>query len=350
MGQQTNIAWTDSTVNFLSGCTEVSQGCSRCYARELSKRFPTLGKWGKGAPRQLHESAFKLAHRLNKKPWVCNDCGAGIEYASPCHAMGKYDTPQGNCRVDSRHTNFHRRRIFSLSLGDWLDPEVPIEWLARMLDTIRQCDQVVWQLVTKRPELWRERMIAAQLRWDADSTAWNWIAKWLGSKALGMTGTPPPNIWLLTSVENQEMADERIPHLLKIPAVVHGLSCEPLLGPIELPPGFNGERTMADGMSYTWSQPFIDWIIAGGESGPEARPCNVEWIRSLVKQGQAASVPVFVKQLGSQPSKSGVGPWGGGIHLPATKPNGSPLVLQHPKGGDINEWPNDLRVQQFPKT
>lgn len=143
-------------------------------------------------------------------------------------------------------------------------------------------------------------------------------------------------IWLGTTAENQEMADKRIPELLKIPAAVRFLSCEPLLGPIEL-----GKDALAG----------IHWIIAGGESGKHARPCNVDWIRGIVRQCMAANVPVFVKQLGSN-AWIGRDEWHNNQSVKANDLREGPLVkllTEHPKGADPAEWPADLRVQQFPK-
>ncbi len=156
---------------------------------------------------------------------------------------------------------------------------------------------------------------------DPSSVA-RWIRAWLA-------GTPPPNVWFGVSVEDQPRADERIPLLLDIPALVRWLSVEPLIGPVDL----SGQR-------LEWLAPFhetdpllvrtprVDWVVVGGESGPGARPCDVEWIRDIVRECQSAAVPVFVKQLGARPDMAPV---------------------QHPKGGDPAEWPDDLRVRQYPE-
>lgn len=312
MSERTEIAWCDSTVNFWSGCTKVSAGCANCYAETLSNRFGmspekagAIGLWGKGAPRRFHESAIKLAHKLNKRPWVCDECGKGKPDRIDCGWCEKPTCPGGE---------HHRRRVFSLSLGDWLDPEVPVEWLARMLDTIRLCDQVTWILVTKRPENCIEflkhcygSVCGTELNW--------WLSEWLD-------GGYPKNVIIMASVEDQASADERIPHLLRIPAVCRGLSIEPLLGPINF-----GK------LAPNCPRPDIGWWVVGGESGPKARPCNVEWIRSLVRQGQSAGVPVFVKQLGSRT----VGAHPGVVDWPIDR-----------KGADPSEWPEDLRIRQFP--
>lgn len=326
MGETTKINWSDSTCNFWSGCTKVSAGCQFCYAEALSNRGLTdsngkltIGKWGKGAPRQLHESAFKLAHRLNKKAQICDNCGR----ESIHDKQGKRTT--GMC-VCQGTTTFHRRRIFSLSLGDWLDPEVPVEWLARMLDTVRQCQDVDWLLCTKRPELWSRRLREVlDLGWKKNTvhSAFHiWVSDWQARL------NPRLNIIILTSVENQEQADKRIPELLRIPAWRRGLSCEPLLGPVDL-------KDLGAGCSVADPfEPGINWVIVGGESGNKARACNVEWVRSLRDQCKAASVPCFVKQLGSN----------------ATPQASDPITmwnLKDKKGGDWNEWPDDLRIREF---
>jgi protein gp37 len=144
-----------------------------------------------------------------------------------------------------------------------------------------------------------------------------------------LEGKAPPNIILLTSVENQEQADKRIPELLKIPAACRGLSLEPLLGPVELKlPRIQELRGILNGTA-----PSIDWLIIGGESGPNARPCNVDWIRSLVAQGKAAARATFVKQVGSN-SQMG---------------REDAQIIRDKKGGAPDEWPADLRVQEWPK-
>jgi protein gp37 len=302
MSEITKISWADSTVNFWSGCTKVSPGCANCYAEKLSDRnmklpdgSKTIGSWGKGAPRKWHNGAVKQAMRLNRKPWFC----------------------------------FRRRRIFSLSLGDWLDPEVPVEWLAEMLDTIRKCDSVDWLLCTKRPELFFERLRsvwASRICETGMQPFVDWLRRW------GMNGKPPAHVWLLTSVENQEQANKRIPELMRIPAVVRGISLEPLLGPVSvekwLPFGDDADR-------------FVDWLVIGGESGHEARPCNVEWIRDLVKQGRDAGVAVHVKQLGAN-VVGGNAPLGGVGTFYSMR-------LKDKKGGDPAEWPEDLRVREWPE-
>jgi len=330
MSEKSKIAWTDSTLNFWEGCTKVSAGCQHCYAEARDKRFTGGKLWGKGAPRRKSKSAVKDAIKFNKLPWICTTCGAAMSEQSDDCINSINGTP-GGCAGEVQR----RRRIFSLSLGDWLDDEVPIEWLAEMLDTIRQCGDVDWLLCTKRPELWETRLHSA--RDKCFYGARPWVQSWLDGEA-------PANVMVLTSVENQEAADERIPALIRIPAWRRGLSMEPLLGPVDLT---HIEADESLGQTYnaltgygTWNKDKqanpIDWVIIGGESGDKARPCNVDWIRNIVAQCKSASVPVFVKQLGAQ--------WVVQIH---DDERDFKMKVLDKKGGDIAEWPADLQVREF---
>jgi protein gp37 len=252
MGQQTRIEWSDHTFSPWRGCTKVSAGCAHCYAEEQSKRNPkVLGEWGPQGQRAIAaESYWKDPPRWDRA----------------AHRAGE------------------RRRVFCASLGDVFEdrPEL-VEPRRRLLATIAATPNLDWLLLIKRPE-------------D--------VVRLAG-------GELPPSAWIGASVEDQAAAERRIPHLLKIPAVVRFLSVEPLLGPIAF--------TTLDG---------IAWGIVGGESGPRARPCDLGWIRSVVAQCRAYGVPPFVKQLGRRP----VG-----------------LRLADDKGGDPAEWPEDLRVRKFPR-
>ncbi len=313
MSETSKIQWTDSTHNFWQGCTKVSAGCTNCYAEARDKRFTGGKHWGKGAPR-VRSKSFNEPLKWNKIPWVCDACGFMSDMQGDCLKCGR------------DHGGYHRRRVFSLSLGDWLDPAVPIEWLAEMLQVIRLCPDLDWLLCTKRPELWKQRMNAVI---DLDKHCVAELNQWLVPWVAGCRR--PDNIMLLTSVEDQKAADERIPALLKIPARWRGLSCEPLLGPVDLNAALKPIKRMRiadfDG---------INWVIIGGESGDKARICCVEWIQSLKKQSQAAGVPVFVKQLGAKP-----------MHCPPPLRGWVAMDIHDKKGGDIAEFPEDLQVREF---
>lgn len=349
MGETSQIAWCDSTINFWSGCTKGPAGCKNCYAEARDSRMlqEKVIHWGKGAPRLRSKGAVKDALALNRKPWVC-ECGTSYPTA-----LGGKPECVGINGVGGCGGILHRRRIFSLSLGDWLDEEVRRSWFSEMLYTIFKCGQVIWILCTKRAENWRGRVADTLLSDESknDSAFRIWVSDWL-------IGNAPKNIILLTSVENQEQADNRIPELLKIPAACRGLSVEPMLGPINLQyAAFNGTDSLQ-------SMEGINWVIFGGESGPGARPCNVDWIRDGVKQCTEAGVAAFVKQLGALPVYTAAGiefssrdgmnnvrahwndpkwnvPWN-------TLHNQAPKITDK-KGGDMSEWPVDLRIQEFPK-
>ena len=370
MSEQTKIQWCDSTLNFWEGCTKVSPGCTNCYAEERDGRFHGGAHWGPSGIRRKSKSAVKDALAFNCKPWICDDCGFAAAEEGQEHDM------KNGSRCWHNPESWHRRRIFSLSLGDWLEGPpvkvikgvpyggVPVEWRAEMLDTIRRCDRVEWILCTKRIGDWWARITEVIEHVEGgkiedigdrfpETELGDWLNEWTG-------GNAPKNVTLVTSIENQEQADKRIPALLRIPAARRGLSLEPLLGPVNVNRvGILQNRIhVLDGIGG----PDIDWLIIGGESGPKARPCNVDWIRSLVRQGNAAGVPVFVKQLGAKPvyTAAGISPNGDDAVIHSmwndsrffipwnSSHNGAPKVHDR-KGADPAEWPEDLRVQEWPE-
>ena len=331
MSENTKIEWADHSWSPWRGCTKVSPGCLHCYAETLSKRNPkVLGSWGKGAPRVLAKNwnepvawDRKATQRLTE--WSNRWCGT-------MRAMFKPES------IPDAIPSF---RVFP-SLCDWLDDEVPVEWLAQFLALIRDTPNLDWLLLSKRPENWGKRMRDVHVFTEGpDRIA---LAEWLD-------GTPPPNVWLGVSVEDQTRANERIPLLLEIPARLRWLSVEPLLGPVDLTRidgDQSGSRSMCMVNSLTGRHtdmgrscpdvPCIDWVVVGGESGPCARPCNVEWIRSVIYDCKTTGIPCFVKQLGSRPEVEA--PSGGWVQ---------PVPVRHRKGGDPAEWPDNLRVRKFPE-
>ena len=299
MAENSKIEWTDHTFNPWIGCTKVSPGCANCYAENAT---PTRvarknGKelWGKGQARQRTSAAnWKLPVKWNKVA------------AEKCCGFCDYDEAEGELISKCKQCAAYRPRVFCASLSDWLDDEVPIEWLADLLRLIHDTPNLDWLLLTKRPENWRERLMKAvrsrSFSMDAGDTTLNWrILNWIG-------GTPPQNVWIGTTVEDQVRADERIPELLKIPAKVRFLSCEPLLGPVDLTFGLPWKPEHAaksvtspvlkSALMRHTALPGVDWVICGGESGPGARPMHPDWARSLRDQCQAAGVPFFFKQWG----------------------------------------------------
>jgi protein gp37 len=209
--------------------------------------------------------------------------------------------------IDSWPRQTKPKRHFIASMTDVFGEWLPQAWIFRMLDGMAAAPRQTFQVLTKR---------ASEMRQEVDA--------WLTARNLSVV---PAHIWLGVSVENQTFADERIPHLLATRASVRFLSVEPLLGPVRF-----ADYRIFGGMNG------IHWLIVGGESGKNARPCNVEWIRSIVRQCAAADVSLFVKQLGTRACWSAAD-------------DDAPLLarMKHKKGGSPEEWPADLRIRQFPK-
>lgn len=182
-----------------------------------------------------------------------------------------------------------------------------------------------------------------------------WEARWHSSESHRR------NVWLGTSISNQTTADKMVPELLMCRDLspVLFLSCEPLLGPIRLRTGIYsmvssmGTKCTGLGPALGTSLDGIGQVITGGESGPNARDCNIDWIRSIGQECQTADVAWFNKQLGARVVDHDATAahsfpesqcWPDG-----TKTDGHRVLLKNPKGGDMSEWPEDLRVRQFPQ-
>lgn len=332
---ETSIPWCDYTWNPWRGCDKVSAGCKYCYI-VLTPPFRISGQ-KHGDPRvRGSDAVLKAPYGWNKRPWICDVCGnAEPDGSDDCRKCGSETGAFGK--------NRHRARVFLGSLMDIFDDEVKVEWLADALQVVNDCKDLDFLLVTKRPELWLQRLTYV-LDWEHQFRGLTGFADhWL-------RGTAPENVWMITSTENQEMLEKREPELLKIPAVVHGLSCEPLLGPLVLQGPLNGEfklylRNLSDTDSDRKGKKRIDWVIAGGESGPNARNCNVSWIRNIQEQCMVAGVSYFGKQLGAKPvCDCSVA---AGSHS-ANCCEHFPYPIRNKKGEDPTEWPADMRVRQWP--
>lgn len=332
MSENTKIEWTDHSWSPWRGCTKVSPGCANCYAETLSKRNPAvLGQWGPGKPR-VWTKTYNDPVKWNRR--------AGNGSCKCCGSTGD-TTYTGNCKRCGDVTRVFARPTVFPSLCDWLDEEVPVLYLARFLELIQSTPNLTWLLLTKRPQNWEKHMALA-CEWLPE--AGNIAADWLERRTI------PHNVWVGTSVENQEWANKRIPALLDIPAVGRFLSVEPMLGPVDF-------RFVSD--EFDCVHPFpsnpsghptgmIHWVIFGGESGRGARPCNVEWIRSGVRQCRAAGIPAFVNQLGAHVIGSHNEALAGFPEYHIDPDLIARWKLNHPKGGDPAEWPEDLNVRQFP--
>lgn len=296
MGAETKIEWCHRTFNPWWGCTKVSPGCAKCYAETFAKRVGQ-SVWGENAPRRF----FGEKHWREPEAWDRAAAKAGERHRVFCASMA-------DVFEDRRDLDDHRVRLF---------------------DLIRRTPHLDWLLLTKRPEDVVALLERAMACMGVDVDTRNMLSLWW------QDGEPPTNVWLGTTVEDQRAADERIPLLLETPAAVRFLSVEPLLGPVDLD---LAERNHKAGET-------ISWVIVGGESGPGARPCDVSWIRSVVEQCRAAGTPCFVKQLGAQPY-SAYDVINGGVKRGEQR---SPFALRDRKGGDPSEWPEDLRVREFPE-
>lgn len=327
MPTQSNIEWTDATYNHWLGCTKVSPACAHCYAESWAKRSGLVA-WGAGEDRRRTQTPQERAIRRL-------DAAAARGRFVECHVCGRREVrkwdptiPPGGLAYCSNpdclslpesESDPVRPRVFSASLSDWLDDEVPLEWLWKLIDLIRTTPHLDWLLLTKRPENFRTRLEALlemiprtgltvddaynltriQLMlhgWDSSS----YIAPEIGTQ----------NYWIGTTVEDQKHAELRIPHLLSIPARIRFLSCEPLLGPLNLAQAVG----CVGRCSHENCTPLeIHWVIAGGESGGQARPSHPAWFRSLRDQCAAHDIPFLFKQWGEWVSVSEVeGP--GRIH------------------------------------
>lgn len=275
--QNSAIEWTNHTFNPWIGCTKVSPGCLHCYAETLMDKRHGRVKWGKGNPRSRTSESYW------RQPVL-------------------WDAKAKRSREQARESGLelpHRPRVFCASLADWLDEEVPIQWLADLLDLIRRTPNLDWLLLTKRPENWRSRLIAAMNWIDGNGPKEPGGVPDVYSGPMASTAkmielwccdnTPLANVWIGTTVEDQKRADERIPRLLKIPAKVRFLSCEPLLGPVnldrvfglkpgnqwadcscdEIAPGDSPCMT-CESRKYLGEKSGIHWVIVGGGTVPKS--------------------------------------------------------------------------------
>jgi protein gp37 len=253
--ENSKIEWTDHTFNPWWGCMKVSPGCKNCYAETLSKRYGK-GIWGPSATtvREKKQGVWKDILLWDKK-----------------------------AKADGV-----RRRVFVSSMSDFLeDHPMVFDWRLEAMRIIENLNWLDVLILTKRPE-------------NAERFLGDWFRAW------------PPHVWFGASVENQRMADERIPELVRVPAPVRFLSVEPMLEGISL-------HRWLPPVAAGW-MPELHWVIVGGESGPRCRPFDVEWARAIRDQCRDANVPFFMKQIGGHPYKR----------------------------DRLADFPEDLRVREFP--
>ena len=337
---KTPIQWCDFSLNpfrfrnLKTGkvghhCTKISPGCKNCYAS-----------------------------KLNGGPYL-----SGLTFIEENKAKGQFFLDLQALRTLMRRKK--PAKVFWCDMTDIFLEDYPDEWIDQCFAAMALTPHLTHQVLTKRAE--RMSSYFASDPWPRISLE--------GSKLCGLSwvNVPLSNVWLGVSVENQQYADERIPHLLRTPAAVRFVSYEPALGPVD----FRNIQYRDEDLECCWNVvdgihqilnstsvdaivtseldgiPKLDWIIIGGESGPSARPFNIAWARQTIKQCRVAGTACFVKQLGAHPysEKTTHCSDPGATHDIA---NGGyyrvePLSLKDRKGGDMAEWFEDLRVREMPE-
>ncbi len=311
----TSIEWCDHTINpikfrlklaqavegvltpmaepvLVNMCTKCSPACTHCYAEAMTRR------------------------------WWPKEAGTFPGYTLKALERGEFVIDESKLEEVLRRRK--PTRYFWCDMTDLFHPSVPFELVNQCLATMILSPQHTHLLLTKRPDRMAEYLLdyRSALGMKTDELAWKLAACRDGERLsrlyrprINDVGVwPPRNVWHGTTVENQECADDRIPHLLRCPAAIRFLSCEPLLGPIDLDLSYDGPEfarriRRVDPCANRRGEGVIDWVIAGGESGAGARSMHPDWARSLRDQCQAAGVAFFFKQWGSwYPDDRG---WGG---------------------------------------
>ena len=289
MGENTAIEWTHrpgtapATWNVVTGCDQISRGCDHCYALTMAKRLKAMGA-----------AKYQTDGNLRTS-------GPGFGIAMHTDEL---TTPLGWRKP---------RTVFVNSMSDLFHGEVRERFIGSVWDVMARTPQHTYQILTKRPA--RARTILNS--WAREG--WTWRRDdmmWCGP-----IDGPLSNVWLGASIEDNSVVD-RAHHLRNTPAAVRFISAEPLLGPLpdlDLTGIFTG----------------IDWLIIGGESGPGARPMNLDWARELIDRARDAGTAVFVKQLGAV--------WARDTYI-----NGQQVAKTDKKGGNPDHWPIGLRVREYP--
>lgn len=259
------------------------------------------------------------------------------------------------------------RNVFACSQTDLFADFVPDEMIDSVFAVSALCFRHTLQVLTKRAErmreYWSNHERAAYIRDVLNN--WADIGRITQQQCIqacaAISSGPLPNVHLGVSVEDQQRADERIPHLLRTPAAVRWVSYEPALGPVDfdavpitLAPGFFGSSLKWHHRGYCHKMegipyPTLDWIVVGGESGAGARPFDIQWARDVIAQCKAAGVRCFVKQLGAAPYREGAHRQNDPGEVPGTHREHDQMKLRDRKGGDPSEWPSDLRVREMPR-
>lgn len=320
------IEWTGKTWNPISGCKRISPGCQNCYAETMTKRLAAMGQ-------EKYQGLLNDQNRFN--------------------GVIKFDEKALLIPLKTKKPTTY----FVNSMSDLFHENVKDEWIDKIFAVMALSPQHTFQILTKRADRMRDyfRSFYLPQAFFRGQQLSNWIEDKFGKdKVMPVINAGIsqglPNVWLGVSVENQKAADERIPLLLETPAAIRFLSCEPLLEEINLRPymPFCLRHKIPENImdclgaahdGTEWRKP--DWVIFGGESGQEkikVRSCMHEWIRDGVQQCQAARVPVFVKQLGTN-----------SFYFDLIRIGEYEWKTKDKKGGDIAEFPEDLRLREMPR-
>lgn len=306
MGQKSSIQWTDGTWNVARGCTKVSRGCDFCY---------------------MMRDSFD-GHRYNPEQVVktISVFDAPLKWQRQRNALDQKWRKTGGTLSEKESLKLtqlmNTKRVFTSSLTDVFHPDID-SFRDEIWAIIRQCPEFDFQILTKRIERVKDLLPA------------DW-------------GNGYPNVWIGCTMEDQEAFDNRILILLSIPAVVRFISAEPLLSEIDMkyPKSIfpNGPQMCCSGdqcgcLGMPTEPPLIygiDWVIIGGESGNDTgqwkyRKSRLEWYESIINQCKEYHVPVFMKQLGTWLAKK-------------------EMNLHDRHGGEIDEWPDHLKIREFPKS
>jgi len=293
----TKIQWTDATWSPVVGCTKVSTGCDNCYAEKMACRLASMACSAKKTIAQISNMSDSERAYINVVRMMHD----------PAREKTYFDGWNGKIALVESALNkpLHwkkPRMIFVNSMSDLFHPSVPFEFIDKVIDVFNKCPQHTGQLLTKRAERMKEYFCRG-VKIDENNTTEMFMRPNVAFLQ---------NLWLGVTAENQEWWDKRKKDFLSIPAVVHFVSNEPCLG----------------GIVYTDEDlQQLDWVIVGAESGPKSRWCPVGDIRSIVGQCKDAGVPVFVKQ----------------IHIWDSAKKKHKLIK------DINQFPEDLRIREYPK-
>lgn len=314
----TTIAWTTESWNPIRAtdpatgkkgwyCQKVSPGCFACYAQAMNR------------------------YRGNGRRYDVRG-GAGLEIAIDPAALAK----------PLKQWKKNGRRIFVCSMTDLFLEQHTDDMIDQVFAVMALSPQHTFQVLTKRPErmlkyLTDETLEARRGHLLAGVGERIELAMFDLDPDAGEVAWPLPNVWLGVSAEDQERADERIPLLLETPAAVRWVSYEPALGPINFLKFGVAERKRVQDVVASTGQPHrmdrwvdrLDWVVPGGESGPGARPFDPIWAYDTIRQCRGTRTKVFVKQMGSAIAKRD--------------------GYADSKGEDPNEWPEQLRVREYPR-